>query len=168
MRKTFEKRTNIGLSTDSNWLRARKDECQSRTNCIPKNAYERSAAPAAGRISPTIAQILLMTSIHAPFPIGSYAAINGQHRLIAYYAALVLAILLTIHRANEQHRLAYIYVISTNPVNPSALQFHVSIFMFATQCCNLTALQFIRHNNMYLYWTMNITKTKSKKALMQL
>ena len=57
--KTYEKLLNLVPPTDLNRLRTRKDECRSRTDYAPKKSSSETAAPTAGRISATIAQILL-------------------------------------------------------------------------------------------------------------
>ena len=56
----FEKLSNLVPSTDLNQLRTRKNKCRPQTDYAPKKCSSETAAPAAGRISTTIAQILLI------------------------------------------------------------------------------------------------------------
>ena len=58
--KTTAKITNLVPSTDSNRLRTRKAEWRPRTDYTPKKSLSDTAVPAAGRISTTIALILLI------------------------------------------------------------------------------------------------------------
>ena len=57
--KLLKKHTNLVRSTELNRLRTRKDEDRSRTGYAPKESSSETAAPAAGLISTSTAQILL-------------------------------------------------------------------------------------------------------------
>ena len=57
--KTIEKVSDLVIPTESNRLRTRKLKCRFRTDYAPQEFSIETAAPAVGRLSTTIAQILL-------------------------------------------------------------------------------------------------------------